>query len=61
VSPLRPVLFTVAAASMMLGAFGVLAPMLSTALWLPATIVLACHPASPLVRAISSALLRDGK
>jgi len=61
VSTLRRVLFTLAAGSMTFGALGVLSPALSTVLWLPAAILLACHPSSPLVRAVSSALLRDGK
>jgi hypothetical protein len=46
---------------MMLGAVGVLSPALSTLLWLPSGTVLACHPKSPLVRMISSALLRNSK
>jgi hypothetical protein len=61
VSALRPILFAVAAGSLMLGAMGVLSPALSTLLWLPSAILLACHPSSPLVRMISSALLRDDK
>jgi hypothetical protein len=61
VSVFRPLLFAFAAGSMVLGAIGALSPVLSTLLWLPSTMLLACHPSSPLVRVISSALLRNGK
>jgi hypothetical protein len=61
VSVCRPLLFAFAAGSMMLGAIGVLSPVLSTLLWLPSALVLACHPSSPLVRMISNGLLRNGK
>ena len=54
----RGFLFTVAAGSMILGTLGVLSVALSTLLWLSSVLVLACHPASPLVRMISGALLR---
>ena len=60
-SVLRPTLFAVAAGSLMLGAVGVLSPALSTLLWLPSGLLLACHPSSPVVRMISSVLLRDSK
>jgi hypothetical protein len=46
---------------MMLGAIGAFSPAVSTLLWLPAVVLLACHPSSPLVRAISGALLRNDK
>jgi hypothetical protein len=61
VSLFRPFWFAFAAGSMMLGAIGTLSPTLSTVLWVPSVILLACHPSSPLVRAISNALLRNGK
>jgi hypothetical protein len=61
VSLFRPLLFAFAAGSMTVGAIGALSPALSTLLWVPSAILLACHPSSPLVRMISHALLRNGK
>ena len=59
VSSLRTTLFVLAAGSLILGASGVLSPALSTLLWLPSGLVLACHPASPVVRVIRDSLLRS--
>jgi hypothetical protein len=53
---LRWCLFTVAALAMLAGASGELSPGLSTALWLPAVLVLACDPSSPIRRAVERGL-----
>ena len=58
VSGFRTTLFALAAGSLLLGASGVLSPALSMLLWLPSGLVLACHPASPVVRTIRDSLLR---
>jgi hypothetical protein len=58
VSSLRTTFFALAAGSLILGASGVLSPALSMLLWLPSGLVLACHPASPVVRVIRDWLLR---
>jgi hypothetical protein len=60
-SILRLLLFTFAAGALVLGASGILSPGVSSLLWLSSAILLACHPSSPLVRAISNAMLRNGK
>ena len=59
VSGFRTTLFALAAGSLLLGASGVLSPALSMLLWLPSGLLIACHPASPVVRAIRDSLLRS--
>lgn len=59
VSRIRTPLFLFAAGSLLLGASGVLAPALSMLLWLPSALVLACHPASPVVRLVRDSVLRS--
>ncbi len=58
-SRLRTPLFLLAAGSLLLGASGVLSPALSMLLWLPSGLLLACHPASPVVRIVRDSLLRS--
>jgi hypothetical protein len=53
---LRWCLFAAAAFAMIAGASGELAPLLSTALWVPALLVLACAPSSPVRRAVGRGL-----
>jgi hypothetical protein len=53
---LRWCLFAAAALAMLAGASGELAPLLSTALWVPALLVLACAPSSPVRRAVGRGL-----
>jgi hypothetical protein len=53
---LRWCLFAAALAAMVAGASGQLAPLLSTALWVPALFLLACHPSSPVRRAVERGL-----
>lgn len=48
--------WAVAAVAMLAGASGELSPGLSTALWLPSLLVLACDRSSPLRRAVSRGL-----
>jgi hypothetical protein len=59
VSHFRTPLFLLAAGSLLLGASGVLNPALSTLLWLPSALVLACHPASPIVRILRDSVMRS--
>jgi hypothetical protein len=53
---LRWCLLTVAALAMLAGASGQLTPALSTALWLPSLLLLACDPSSPVRRAVERGL-----
>jgi hypothetical protein len=59
VSGFRTTLFVLAGGSLLLGASGVLSPALSMLLWLPSGLLIACHPASPVVRVIRDSLLRS--
>ncbi|HWC86378.1 MAG TPA: hypothetical protein VG388_07560 [Solirubrobacteraceae bacterium] len=52
----RPLVCALAALALLAGASGALSPLLSTALWLPAVLVLACDPASPVRRAVGRGL-----
>jgi hypothetical protein len=61
VSALRPLLYPVTIGSLILGATGVLSPVLSTLLWLPAVLVLTLQSSSPVMRLMTSALLRNGQ
>lgn len=53
----RLLLFLAALATMLVGASGVLSPVLSTVLWLLAALLLAGHPSSPILRAMTNAVL----
>lgn len=61
VKSFRPLLFPVALASLVLGATGLLSPAVSTLLWLPAVLVLTLQPSSPIMRWMSSTLIRNGQ
>jgi hypothetical protein len=61
VRSLRPLLFPVALASLVLGATGLLSPAVSTLLWLPAVLVLTLQSSSPIMRWMSNALIRNGQ
>jgi hypothetical protein len=53
---LRSCLFAVAVLAMLAGASGELSPLLSTALWLPSMLALACDPTTPISRAVRRGL-----
>jgi hypothetical protein len=53
---LRWCLLAIAAVAILAGASGQLSNGLSTALWLPSVLVLACDPASPVRRAVGRGL-----
>ncbi|MEA2196548.1 MAG: hypothetical protein QOJ25_599 [Solirubrobacteraceae bacterium] len=53
---IRWLVCTVAVLALLAGASGTLSTLLSTALWLPSLLVLACDPASPVRRAVERGL-----